>query len=397
MKILVLTFYYQPDLCAGSFRATPLVERLNQEMGADDRLEVITTMPNRYQSFAVEAPAEETHGSLRVRRIPLPAHASGMRDQARAFAAYARATLRMIRGEKYDLVIATSSRLFTAVLGSRVAKKTGAKLYLDMRDIFTETISDVLRGPLSKILLPGLEYLERSAIRRAERVNLVSEGFRPYFERVDPSKEYRFFTNGIDGEFLNGSFNSNEDRPYRKIVYAGNIGEGQGLHRIVPGLARRLGSDYRIVVVGDGGARHKLEKALQEEGVDNVDLHPPVERATLRDIYADADCLFLHLNDLPAFKRVLPSKIFEFAATGKPVLAGVSGYSAEFLRAHVSNAAVFDPCDVNGGVEAVESLRFQHTDRRSFVSRFRRSRIINDLVEDIMELTPRYEQRSIAA
>ena len=42
--------------------------------------------------------------------------------------------------------------------------------------------------------------------------------------------------------------------------------------------------------------------------------------------------LFIHLNAYPAFEKVLPSKIFEYAATGKPILAGVSGYSADFIR-----------------------------------------------------------------
>ena len=44
------------------------------------------------------------------------------------------------------------------------------------------------------------------------------------------------------------------------------------------------------------------------------------------------DVLFLHLNDYSAFRKVIPSKIFEYAATGKPIVAGVSGYAAEFLR-----------------------------------------------------------------
>ena len=43
---------------------------------------------------------------------------------------------------------------------------------------------------------------------------------------------------------------------------------------------------------------------------------------------------------------MLPSKIFEYAATGKPILAGVSGYAAEFLNDQVEGVEIFSPCDV---------------------------------------------------
>jgi len=35
-------------------------------------------------------------------------------------------------------------------------------------------------------------------------------------------------------------------------------------------------------------------------------------------LVVDADVLFLHLNAYKAFEKVLPSKIFEYAATGRP-------------------------------------------------------------------------------
>ena len=48
--------------------------------------------------------------------------------------------------------------------------------------------------------------------------------------------------------------------------------------------------------------------------------------------YQEADILFLHLNNYKAFLKVLPSKIFEYSATHKPICAGVSGHSKEFLK-----------------------------------------------------------------
>ena len=81
-----------------------------------------------------------------------------------------------------------------------------------------------------------------------------------------------------------------------------------------------------------------------------------MKRDELIKIYQSADILFLHLNDYDAFKKVLPSKLFEYGALGKPIWAGVAGHAAEFIKENITNAAVFSPCNVNDAVKSFESL-----------------------------------------
>jgi glycosyltransferase involved in cell wall biosynthesis len=167
------------------------------------------------------------------------------------------------------------------------------------------------------------------------------------------------------------------------VLYAGNLGEGQGLHAILPALAKKLYGRVVFRVIGDGGRKEALHRALAEAGVENVVLLPPVKRDTLIQEYLKADVLFLHLNDYDAFKKVLPSKIFEYAAMGKPVWAGVSGYPAEFIEAEVANAAVFKPCDVDGAVAAFQRLELKDTVRLDFIRKFSRSNIMQAMAADI--------------
>ena len=386
MRILVLSFYYRPDLSAGSFRTTALVEEISRRLGDRGEVHVISTMPNRYRSFRAETPAHEVDGNVRIDRIELPVHRSGMADQSRAYASYARGVLRRIGVTGgYDLVFATSSRLMTAVLGARVARRLRAPLYLDIRDIFPDTLSDLFAGKPQRAVLPALRMLEAWAVRRAQRVNLVSPGFVPYFRAVRPDLEYRLFTNGIDQAFLDGDYHKPPGRP-RIILYAGNIGEGQGLERVIPAAALRLGDGYQFWVVGDGGTRPRLAAAVERAGAENVRLMDPVPRDQLLTLYRQADVLFLHLNDYAAFRKVLPSKIFEYAATGKPMLAGVSGCARQFIQEHVENAALFDPCDDQGLAAALAALAPGQTPRRDFVRRFRRDEIIRRMAEDVLDL-----------
>jgi hypothetical protein len=393
MKILFLTFYYPPDLCAGSFRAQPLVRALLKEGGAGSQLDVITTMPNRYHTHNQAAPEREASGKVRIRRIGLPAHQSGMLDQAKAFLAYARGVRAEVRGGRWDIVVATSSRLMTGALGAHVARQTGAKLYLDVRDLFTDTMDDVLRGSPLKVLLPLFRGLERRTLNHASRVNLVSPGFLSHVSAIAPQHEYRLFTNGIDDEFLQCNFMPPPRPPGQPllVVYAGNMGEGQGLHGLFPEAARALAGKARFRLIGDGGRRKQLEQALSTGGVTNVEILNPVPRKELLRHYDEADVLFTHLNDYPAFRNVLPSKLFEYAATGRRILAGVAGVSADFLRTQVSGAAVFAPLDVPAMVAAVEQVGRVPvwTNRSAFVAKYSRRNIMKAMAEDILALGPR--------
>jgi glycosyltransferase involved in cell wall biosynthesis len=393
MRILVLTFYYKPDLSAGSFRATVLVRSLLEAAPAGSTIDVVTTLPNRYRSFSAEAPEVELDGAATVHRVSLPVHQSGMRDQSKAFITFARRALALTIGKRYDLVFATSSRLMTAALGALIAARVGGRLYLDIRDIFVDTIKDVAPRSFAWLIKPVFSLVERWTVGRASKVNLVSRGFGEYFTSRYPRQRFAYFTNGIDDEFIDvGSGTADEARLHRTndapmtVVYAGNLGEGQGLHTILPSLALLMGERVRFRIIGDGGRRAALTAALAAAGVSNVELAPPIARDELLAVYRHADVLFLHLNDHDAFRKVLPSKIFEYAAMGKPIWAGVSGYAAEFIASEVTNAAVFSPCDAIGAAVAFESLTLVDAPRTRFLERHARSRISREMAADVVDV-----------
>ncbi len=390
MRVLVVTFYYEPDLSAGSFRATSLVAALRERAPPGTHIDVLTTLPNRYRSFVREAAPLEAADGVEIRRVALPGHRSDMLGQARAFATFARRALAAVADRQYDLVVATSSRLMTASLGAWIARRTGARLYLDIRDIFLDTITGVLPAPVAWLVQPGLSLIESLTVRSADRVNLVSPGFEDYFrDRYGASVPLSYFTNGIDADFLQdvraGPVPADPDGRLR-LVYAGNIGAGQALHEILPRLAVRLRRRARFIVIGDGGRRRSLEAALAAAAPGEVEFRDPLPRSELLEVYRSAHVLFLHLGKLPAFEKVLPSKLFEYAALGKPLLAGVSGYAARFVREEIENAAVFAPGDAESAAQAFEALEIEDRPRPLFVAKYARAKIIGAMAEDILAL-----------
>ena len=387
MRILVLSFYYPPDVGPGPLRAKSLVEGLKRQ---DENvfIDVMATMPNRYHSMNIDAQKFEKDNKVAIHRFELPDHQSGMRDQAYAFTKFFLNVLKKIKNHEYDVVVATSSRLFTAVLGAFIAKRKNAKLFLDIRDLFADTMKDVLEESPAKILLPILRFLERWTFRSANKINVVSGGFLPYVNKLQLECDVTVYTNGIDQSFISRAFKKDHINHNPVLLYAGNLGQGQGLDVILPIAAKTLNKKYSFTIVGDGGKRKELEKRLSSNDIKNVELLNPVARAKLISLYKEADILFLHLNDFNAFKKVLPSKIFEYAATGKPILAGVSGFAANFLCKKVPGAFVFEPNNVKQMQKALDKLMVGpgYYDRADFIDEFMRDNIIGKMANEILSL-----------
>ena len=391
-RIVYLTFYYEPDLCAGSFRNTPLALKLAElALEKDIIVDVYTTLPNRYSSFEQSALEFEELGNLRIHRISLPPHKSGMLDQVFSFKKFYSEVIKLNKNKSADLVFASSSRLFTAYLGFTIAKKSDVPLYLDIRDIFVDTMSDVFKSKILKLgLLPLLKLIEIRTFNYAKHINLISGGFKSYFSKFS-NTEFTFYSNGIDEEFLETTpiIEKSEKVVSRKtIVYAGNIGEGQGLHKVIPQAAKELGSEFEFIIIGDGGTKKLLQDEIENLSISNVVLEKPVNRKELQGIYSNADYLFIHLNDYPAFRKVLPSKIFELATFGKPIIAGVSGFAAEFIKNEVSDSFVFEPCNAKQLIDFLKSDIASNTiDRKEFKLKYRRCNINSLMAESILSYT----------
>ena len=137
-------------------------------------------------------------------------------------------------------------------------------------------------------------------------------------------------------------------------------------------------------IVGDGGRAQELASALKFAGCQNVVFLQPVNRDELIATYQSADVLFLHLNDFDAFKKVIPSKVFEYAATGKPIWAGVAGYAAEFINSKIQNSAVFPPCNISVAVSSFDNLEIVTRQRTDFIHEFSRDKIMQKMARTLI-------------
>jgi len=385
MRILYLTCHFFPDFDAGSFRNTSLVKTLLDHLDDNDCVDVMTTFPHRYGINNNIKSDFENKKNINIYRTRVPSHKNKYIRQISAFIYYCCFVLKKVNNSDYDLVFASSSKLMTAFLGSCIARKIRKPLYLDIRDIFYENISIVLHKNVF-FMMPFIKIVEKITFNYADHINLISEGFIPYFEKFK-CKSYSYFTHGIDDDFLNlKPSRCNGTNGNYKIIYAGNIGEGQGLEKIIPPAAELLGNDYTFLIIGDGGTKEKLLQEVKKRNLQNVKIKDPVDRNELKSFYDEADFLFVHLNNFTAFKKVLPSKIFELVAYDKPIIAGVTGFSYQFIEKHVPNVILFESCDVNDMIKKIKQCRYKNEYRTQFIEKFKRKNINNQMVRSMVEI-----------
>jgi UDP-N-acetylglucosamine:LPS N-acetylglucosamine transferase len=388
MRILYLTFFFEPDLGAGSFRNTSLVKELSRQMSENDVIDVITTYPNRYRSYTVEAPFYEERGNIKVHRIKVPDHKNGFLDQIYSFKTYVLKANKITKRKNYDLVFVSSSRFFSAYLGYLIARREKIPLYVDMRDIFIESLDNALKIPVAKqIIMPFLKFIERKIFNYASHVNLISKGFMPYFKKFK-CQSYSTYTHGIDNMFIKESQASHKSdiNDPKVILYAGNIGKCQSLEKIIPPAAKLLGNEYQFVIIGDGKSKQKLLDEIQKENLTNVEIRKPIKREELIQLYAVSDFLFIHLEDHPAYERVIPSKIFEIGAFNKPIIAGVAGFAYNFMADNIPNTILFKPCDYLSMVELLRNYDYKLIKREKFIADFKRENINKEMALSILRI-----------
>lgn len=385
-KILFLTFYFNPDLCAGSFRSTALVEEL-KKLNVD--IHVITTKPNRYKNHKVEAPNQELYNNVHINRIDVGKHDSGIFDQIFSFFRFYVGAKKLIKDHNYDLIFATTSRLFTGYLAARISNQKNIDLYLDVRDIFSDTVNSLFNSWIYIFIRVIIDFIEKYTFNSAKIINIVSPGFKNYFNKNYKQKPLTFFTNGIDEVFINRFKEESQDvskslNKKLSILYAGNIGSGQDLHKIIPIISKKLVDEVEFKIIGGGGKKQKLIDEVNAQGCTNIEITDPIPQDQLAAEYMKADILFLNLAKKAAFEKVIPSKLFEYAATGKPIWAGLSGFPADFALSEIDNCTVFKAADPESAIIEFRKLKIRDTKREKFIKQYSRKHIIKSMSENII-------------
>lgn len=271
-----------------------------------------------------------TEEGVTVVRVPhyIPANPTGVRRIAHhlSFAASALSPSLEAAGGPIDLVFTVAPSLLSVPVAALAAWRARTPLWLHVQDFEVEAA-----------FATGLLDQSGRLARMARKVDDRIVGLADTVSTISPQMCARLQAKGIPSERIyelrnwsNGAFDFANADPaaYRRewglegrkiALYSGNIANKQGLETVIDAArALRERDDIAFVICGEGPNRVRLRE--QAAGLANIQFHDlqPAER--MADLLTAADVHLL--PQIPgAADLVLPSKLTNMLASGKPVIA----------------------------------------------------------------------------
>ena len=324
--LLIITSHYPPDQSAGAFRMNALVQALQSKAKKINKITVLTGAPSRVKVDRVQKIEGSVSSNIQVIRVKMLQIHGKKYIEIINFLYFSIYVFLFCIFSRADTVFCTTSKFFTSFVSTLGCRVCGKKLIIDVRDLFSDTIQSLYQLDNKSKVIKVLNLLEKFTYKYAAGIIVVSPIFKAHIVRVAEINNAVFIPNGIDKEFVfTDKLKKHQRKEVINITYAGNLGEAQGIDLLFPELLKNLPNQYKFNIYGQGARVGNLKKNCTEFDSDRIQISAPVNREELTKIYIKADILFLCLKPLPAFEKVIPSKVFEFGASRKPIVAVVSG------------------------------------------------------------------------
>jgi glycosyltransferase involved in cell wall biosynthesis len=303
--------------------------------------------------------------------------------------------LRIIRRKKIRAILVTAPPVSSLLIGAVLKRLTGIPLVTEFRDAW---ISEPARTRVRIGNDKRRQWIERTqeawVIRAADRVIAVTEGvtwdFITRYSHIEQSRKFITIPNGYDKtDFLEldktDSMNSASDSRFN-IVYTGTLSGVRTpkyfLQAIQHLLTERpeLRSRLRITLVGlcgrfaDGSGIDDYVQAFQLQ--DAVELVGFVSREESLRYQVNADLLLLLIGLVPASESQcygLSAKVFDYALTGKPVLAiAEDGPTSDFVQSAGIGEVVshYDQAGIIAAVERALAEELYYAPRQTVIDEY---------------------------
>lgn len=340
MRILIVSQHFSPEITAARFRMESL-SRAATAAGHD--VHVVCAVPNHpegriHDDYAGRFIARKRRGRLRVDYVWLSTSpVKSFRSRLVNYASFAAtATLAGAFARRPDVVLATSPPLSVGAVGAVLARRHRAPWVMDVRDLWPKAA--VVLGELGDPrAIRAAESLERWLYADADAIVTVTESFRGQIRAVaPPDQTIELVYNGTTRDWLDWGAQRADRRtlgldPDRFILaYAGNLGLYHSLEAGIDAMGL-LDDRYRLLLIGHGPLRDALGQraaALPAGRVEFAGLMTP--RSAAAHLGA-ADALLVSLDS--SLTDVLSSKLFDYCATGRPVIVAAEGETRRVVEA----------------------------------------------------------------
>ncbi len=364
MRITLVSQWFDPEVGSAAIPGS-IVRSLS---GRGHTVEVVTGFPNYphgrlYDGYRVRPLAREMVRGVRVHRVALyPSHDRSAARRILNFLSFmvTSSTIGAVIARRSQVTLVYSTPGTVGMVGIVLRRLLGRPFVLYVQDVWPDTVTatGMLPGRLSKPAAWILHRFCNQVYRSAARIAVISPGMKDLLvARGVPAEKVEVIYNWIDEDVFRVV--PGERRTDRfEVMYAGNIGEAQGLEVAVEAVAK-LGPDSGVVLrlVGDGVAADRLASLASELGVaDQVRFEGGRDLALMSETMASAHVQLVCLKDDPLFHITMPSKIQAILACGRPLLACAPGDAGALADRSGAGFAV-PPGDPGALADAIAKAR----------------------------------------
>ncbi len=404
MHVLMMSQVFRPEMGAGARRMDSIMKHLVRQ---GHKVSVATGMPNyptgiihpdyRGTKFMIE----EMDGAkvYRTYYYTPPRNQSTLSQGLSYLAMMPASFYSGIRAAKPDLIFVSPPPIFSALPAVWLKKVTGAKLMVDLRDLWPD--EPVACAGMKEESAPVriMRMIEKSAYRNADCVSCTTRAFQEtVISRGVKPENTVFAPNGADVDFFRPVPADNpvaaEYNFGDKFVamYSGVIGIKHNLDTVIDAAKLLMNEkDIVIFVRGAGPKRGAIEERVKKEGVSNVVFgeERPFEDVPYLISRANV-CLTGLLPDI-YLDKIISVKIFEYMACERPVVAALSGESARVISD--ANAGTIVPAgDAKAMADAILHL-YRNPELCTQMGKRGRQHIIENYTREVTAV--RLEQRML--
>ena len=355
MRILYVSHYFPPEMGAPAGRVAGL-GRVWAAAGHD--VHVLTGFPHHptgrihpeyRRAFRRGFLREDVDGMHVHRTWIFPAANRGKIRRSLNYSSFMASAVLFgsLRLPRPDVIVATSPQLLCAAAGHLLARRFRVPLVMEVRDLWPESLIAVGASGRQSPLVAGLERIARGLYARSAHIVTVTESQRDVIVRMGvPSNRVSVVPNGVDRAFLAaGASFSDSSKPLANgrfvVTYIGTLGMAHHLETLLE-AAEILRDDprFHFRLVGEGARRKALESLACSRRLANVEFCGEQPRGEVPRWIAESSACAVLLRRNDVFRTVVPSKLLEIMAVGRPVLLGVEGEARSLLDRAGSGIAI---------------------------------------------------------
>jgi len=232
-----------------------------------------------------------------------------------------------LMNQPWDALVAVCPPMTSGLVPALLARRGAMPLIIHVQDLQLDAARElgILKQPL---LLAGLTRLERHLFCQARAVTTISRAMAARLTAKGvPASRLHVLPNWADLDNIRPAERHNLMRrelgltSETIVLYAGNMGEKQGLEVVLQAAALcRENHSIRYLMAGEGSAQARLMLLAQSLGLDNL-IFLPLQSANRFSLLLAAADLHLVVQRHKAADLVMPSKLTNIMAAGRPFIA----------------------------------------------------------------------------